>query len=60
MPDSHLPFDAITRVDVTEGELTKDKEAQEFFSETSSLIFGFFGLTLFTLEVEGRFIMGRV
>lgn len=57
--DSYLPFD-ITGEDVTKGELTKDNEAQEFISETSSLVFGFFELILFTLEAEGRFIIGRV
>lgn len=60
MLDSYLPFDIITWGNATEGELVKDNEAQGLRSEPLSLVFGFFGLTLFTLEVEERFNIGRV
>lgn len=58
--EAFVPFDSITWEDVTEGKLIKDNEEQGFISETLSPVFGFFGLTLFTLEIEERFIIGRV
>lgn len=60
MLDSYLPFDIITWEDVTGGELLRDNEAEGLISETLSLVFGFFGVTLFTLEAEERFNIGRV
>lgn len=52
---SYLPFNGIAWGDVTEGDLTEGNTAEEFVPETPSLGLGFFGLTLFTSEVEGRF-----
>jgi hypothetical protein len=52
---SHLPFDGIAWGDVSEGDLTNGNTAEEFVPETFSLGLGFFGLTLFTSEAEGRF-----
>lgn len=49
----------MTQEDVAEGEI-KDNEAQGFISETCSLVFGFFGLTVFTLEISECFILDRV
>lgn len=58
MPYSCLPFDVITGEDVTEGELSKDNKAQESISETSSLVFGFFRLSL--LAITECFFIGKV
>lgn len=38
-----------------EGDSFKDDEEEGFVSETLASVFGFFGLTLFNLEVEGCF-----
>lgn len=50
-----VPFDGIAWEDVTERDLTEESTAEEFVPETPSLGLDFFGLTLFTSEVEGRF-----
>lgn len=45
----------ITWEEASEGELLEDDEEEGLASETLVLVFGFFGLTLFTLEEEGCF-----
>ena len=52
---TYLPFDDTAWGDVTERDLTEENTAEEFVPETPSLGLDFFGLTLFTSEVEGRF-----
>lgn len=55
MPFSYLPVDDTACGDVTERDLTEGNTAEEFVPEIPSLGLGFFGLILFTSEVEGRF-----
>lgn len=53
--DEVFIFDSTTWEEAPEGNVCKDDEEQGLVSEMLALVFGFFGLTLFTLEVEGCF-----
>lgn len=55
MPFLYLPVDGIAWEDGTERDLTEGNTAEEFDPEIPSVGLGFFGLTLLTSEVEGRF-----
>lgn len=52
---SYLPFDDTAWGDVTERDLAEGNTAEEFAPEILSLGLDFFGLTLITSEVQGRF-----
>lgn len=48
-------LDSTVWEEAPEGAVCEDDEEQGRVSEMLALVFGFFGLTLFTLEVEGCF-----